>query len=94
MNRRFCVPSLEELSFKALANHADGLVSLDGIPDEFKQRLCALLCDSRKMNARFLEVLLSGSPTHVWLKDCSWLTQEEFTAYFGVLDSSTLEVFP
>ncbi|KEH33324.1 hypothetical protein MtrunA17_Chr3g0092211 [Medicago truncatula] len=74
VNRRFCVPSLEELSFKALANHVDGLVSLDGIPDEFKQRLCALLCDSGKMNARFLEVLLSGSPTHVWLKDCSWLT--------------------
>jgi len=94
MNKRFCVPSLKELSLKVLANHADGMVSLDGIPDEFKQRLCALLCDSRKMNARFLQLLLSGFPTHIRLKDCSWLTQGEFITYFGVLDTSTLEVCP
>ena len=94
VNKRYCVPSLKELSLECLANHADSMVSLDGIPDEFKQRLCALLCDSRKMNARFLQLLLSGSPTHVRLKDCSWLTQEEFTAYFGELDTSMLEVCP
>ena len=94
MNKRFCVPSLNELSLKVLANHADGMVSLDGIPDEFKQRLFALLCDSRKMNARFLQLLLSGFPTHIRLKDCSWLTQGEFITYFGVLDTSTLEVCP
>lgn len=89
---RFRVPSLQEMSLKILANHADGMVSLDGVSDELKQRLSALVCDSRKMNCRFLELLLSGFPTHIRLKDCSWLTEEEFTKCFGMLDTSILEV--
>lgn len=89
---RFRVPSLQEMSLKILANHADGMISLDGVSDELKQRLSALVCDSRKMNCRFLELLLSEFPTHIRLKDCSWLTEEEFTKCFGMLDTSILEV--
>lgn len=92
VRERFRVPSLQEMSLKILANHADGMVSLDGVSDELKQRLSALVCDSRKMNCRFLELLLSGFPTHIRLKDCSWLTEEEFTKCFGMLDTSILEV--
>ena len=89
---RFRVPSLREMSLQILANHVDGMVSLDGVSDELKQRLSALVCDSRRMNFRFLELLLTGFPTHIRLKDCSWLTEEEFTKCFGKLDTSILEV--
>lgn len=89
---RLCVPSLLEMSLKILANHVDGLASLDGVSDALKQRLSALLCDSRKMNAHSLELLLSGFPNVIRLKDCSWMTEEEFTKYFGKLDNSILEV--
>ncbi|RHN64573.1 hypothetical protein MtrunA17_Chr4g0070531 [Medicago truncatula] len=79
------------MSLKILANHVDGLASLDGVSDALKQRLSALLCDSRKMNAHSLELLLSGFPNVIRLKDCSWMTEEEFTKYFGKLDNSILE---
>jgi len=92
VRRRLCVPSLQEMSLKILANHADGIASLDCVSDALKQRLSALLCDSRKMNAHSLELLLSGFPNVIRLKDCSWMTEEEYTKYFGKLDNSILEV--
>ncbi|KAI5415278.1 uncharacterized protein LOC127135139 [Lathyrus oleraceus] len=92
VRRRSCVPSLQELSLNILAQHSDAVVSLDCVVDEFRQRLSNLLCDSRKMNCYFLKLLLTGVPTQIRLKDCSWLTEEEFTNYFQTLDTSELEV--
>ncbi|KAI5415275.1 uncharacterized protein LOC127135873 [Lathyrus oleraceus] len=92
VRRRSCVPSLQELSLNILAQHSDAVVSLDCVNDDFRQRLSNLLCDSRKMNCYFLELLLIGVPTQIRLKDCSWLTEEEFTNYFQTLDTSELEV--
>ncbi|CAJ2649953.1 unnamed protein product [Trifolium pratense] len=92
VNRRFLVPSLEDMSLKVLAEHADAVVSLDGVSDELKLRLSNLLCDSRRMNGHVLELLLRGNPKVIRLKDCSWLTEEEFTKYFGTLNPSGIEV--
>ncbi|XP_027331807.1 uncharacterized protein LOC113847121 [Abrus precatorius] len=91
---RFRVPSLRELSLKVLADNADAIVSLEGVPDELRHRLSQLLCDSRKMNIHFFELLLDGSssPTEIRLKDCSWLTEEQFTKCFQTCDTSRLEV--
>ncbi|KAH1100871.1 hypothetical protein GLYMA_13G110100v4 [Glycine max] len=88
----FFVPSLQELCLEMLADNADAMVSLEGVPDELIRKLCNLLCDSRKMNTRFLELLLSGSPTEIRLKDCSWLTEEQFAKYFQTCDTTRLEV--
>ncbi|RDX92655.1 rhp7, partial [Mucuna pruriens] len=90
--KRVLVPSLQELCLKILADNADAIVSLEGVPDELRHKLCKLLCDSRKMNARFFELLISGSPTEIRLKDCSWLTEEQFAKSFQVCDASRLEV--
>lgn len=90
---RIPVPSLVELSLKVLANHADAIVSLDGVPDELRHRLCRLLCDSRKMNGRVLELLVSGSPTDIRLNDCSGITEEQFIRAFQTCDTARLEVF-
>ncbi|KAL2338786.1 hypothetical protein Fmac_013232 [Flemingia macrophylla] len=90
--KRTSVPSLQELCLGILADNADAMVSLEGVPDELRHKLCKLLCDSRKMNSRFLELLLSGSPTEIRLKDCSWLTEEQFAQSFQMCDTSRLEV--
>ncbi|KAG4932301.1 hypothetical protein JHK87_046303 [Glycine soja] len=90
--RFFLVPSLQELCLEILANNADAMVSLEGVPDELRRKLSKLLCDSRKMNSRFLELLLSGSPTEIRIKDCSWLTEEQFAKSFQTCDTTRLEV--
>jgi DNA repair protein RAD7 len=86
------VPSLKELSLKILAKNADEIKSLENIPDALKHKLSHLLCDSRRMNNHSFELLVHGSPREVRLRDCSWLTEEQFTKSFQKCDTSNLMV--
>ncbi|XP_051151580.1 uncharacterized protein LOC127265687 [Andrographis paniculata] len=86
------VPSLIDLSIKALAENAEGLVSLNLVPDYLCRRLINLLCDMRKMNADILELLVKGCPTDVSVRDCSWLTEEQFQNIFGNCQTKDLRV--
>lgn len=86
------VPSLKELSLGILAKNADAIVSLENVPDTLKHKLSQLLCDSRRMNSHFFELLIQGSPTEVRLRDCSWLTEEQFTKCFQGCNTSNLMV--
>ena len=92
IGERVSVPSLKELCVKILANNADAMVSLDGVPDEMRHRLSQLLCDSRKMNSHFFELLVRGSPTEIRLRDCSWLSEDQLTESFKTCDTTDLEV--
>ncbi|CAK8563577.1 unnamed protein product [Lathyrus sativus] len=86
------VPSLRELTLKALDMHSYPVALLAGVSNKQKQRLTNLLCYSGETNGRFLELLLGGFPTHIQLRDCSWLTKVEFLKYFETLVTSELEV--
>lgn len=86
------VPSLQELCMKILVKNADAIASLEHVPDALRHRLCQLLCDSRRMNAHFLALLVRGSPMEIRIRDCSWLAEEEFTKIFEVCDSHNLTV--
>jgi hypothetical protein len=86
------VPSLLELSMKILVKNTDAITSLEGVPDELKHRLSQLLCDSRRMNTHFFDLLVCGSPAEVRLRDCSWLTEEQFTKSFEDCDTKHLMV--
>ena len=86
------VPSLQELCMKILVKNADAIASLEHVPDALRHRLCQLLCDSRRMNAHFLALLVRGSPMEIRIRDCSWLAEEEFTKIFEVCDSRNLTV--
>ncbi|XP_019191582.1 PREDICTED: uncharacterized protein LOC109186126 [Ipomoea nil] len=90
--RRKVVPLLRDLCMHALVKNADGVTSLDCIPDVLKHELCHLLCDSRKMNCHFLGLLTSGSPTEIRLTDCSWLTEELFVNSFERCGTGNLTV--
>lgn len=90
--RRKIVPSLRDLCMAILVKNADGITSLDCIPDVLRHKLCHLLCDSRKMNCHFLGLLTSGSPTEIRLRDCSWLTEELFINSFEGCGTSNLAV--
>ncbi|XP_028785160.1 uncharacterized F-box/LRR-repeat protein C02F5.7-like [Neltuma alba] len=89
---RVSAPSLQELCLDLLAKNADAIVSLENVPDALKHQLCQLVCDSRKMNSRFLELLLTGSPTEIRLSDCSWMTEEQFIKAFQSCDTANLVV--
>ncbi|GMI89368.1 hypothetical protein HRI_002606100 [Hibiscus trionum] len=92
--KRLCpeVPSLLDLSLRALAKNADAIVSLNHVPDMLRHKLSRLLCDSRKMGAQFLQLLASGSPTEIRVNDGSQVTEDEFTKIFSCCDSNNLTV--
>ncbi|KAF3489063.1 hypothetical protein F2Q69_00053033, partial [Brassica cretica] len=85
-------PSLQELSMRVLVKNADAITSLDYVPDSLRAKLCQLLCDSRRMDVHFLDLLVRGSPTGICVPDCSWLTEEQFTECFKNCDTSNLMV--
>ncbi|XP_021902059.1 uncharacterized protein LOC110817715 isoform X2 [Carica papaya] len=89
---KLLVPSLKELCMKILIKNADAITSLEYIPDAMRHKLSQLLCDSRRMNAHFLDLLVRGSPSEIRLRDCSWLTEEQFTKCFEGCDTSSLTV--
>ncbi|XP_030530491.1 uncharacterized protein LOC115740960 [Rhodamnia argentea] len=85
-------PSLQELCIKVLADNFDAISSLEGVPDVLRHRLCQLLCDSRRINAHFFDLLIQGCPTELCIRDCSWLAEEEFAKSFSECDTSDLTV--
>ncbi|WRX33852.1 hypothetical protein QQP08_026339 [Theobroma cacao] len=85
-------PSLLDMCFRILVNNADAIASLDHVPDALRHKLCQMLCDSRRMNSNFLDLLVSGSPSEIRLRDCSWLTEEQFTRCFDGCDTTKLTV--
>lgn len=86
------VPSLLDLSLKALAKNAEAIVSLELVPDFLRHRLRQIVCKKRKMDAHFLELLASGSPTEIRLNDGSGINIEDFTRIFGACDKKNLIV--
>ncbi|KAL6644686.1 hypothetical protein ACP70R_016294 [Stipagrostis hirtigluma subsp. patula] len=86
------VPSLTSLCLNTLADHAEGIESLGGIPEELKHKLLKLLCHSRKMNTHLLNELLCDSPTELHLSECSWLSEDDFEKTFGKCKTESLQV--
>lgn len=86
------VPKLQDLCMDILAKNAEAISSLESVPDVIRHKLSHILCDSRKMNAQFLGLLVCGSPTEIRIRDCSWLTEEEFSRAFQQCDTSLLTV--
>ncbi|KAI9113680.1 hypothetical protein K1719_014931 [Acacia pycnantha] len=92
MDARFSIPSLQELCLNVLAKNADAIVSLNNVPDALRHKLSQLLCNCRKMNSHFFELLISGSPVEIRLRDCSWMTEEQFTKSFQMCNTASLTV--
>ncbi|GAA0140041.1 hypothetical protein LIER_01468 [Lithospermum erythrorhizon] len=89
---RGVVPSLLELSLKVLAQNAAAIVSLEGIPYILRRRLADLICNFRSMNAKTFDLFVKGSPSEVCVKDCHWLTEDQFSMAFGNFDVKKLVV--
>ncbi|GER35370.1 F-box/LRR-repeat protein 15 [Striga asiatica] len=86
------VPSLLDLSLKALAENAEGMISLKMVPDNLRERLTDRLCDTSKMGIDFLKLLLEGCPTEIRVKNSSWLTEKEFHQAFKNCQTQDLRV--
>ncbi|KAK9073674.1 hypothetical protein SSX86_006268 [Deinandra increscens subsp. villosa] len=93
-HRRFMkvVPSLQELCMEIMAENVEAITSLERVPDVIRHKLTQALCDSRKMNHHFFNLLASNSPSEIRVKDCSWLTEDQFTKTFEETDASILTV--
>ncbi|KAI8565346.1 hypothetical protein RHMOL_Rhmol03G0251700 [Rhododendron molle] len=89
---KILIPSLQDLCLAILAKNADAITSLDSVPDMLRHKLSKMLCDSRKMNGHFLDLLVHGSPTEIRIHDCSCLTEEQLTSAFEGCEPSKLTV--
>ncbi|GFS43801.1 hypothetical protein Acr_00g0087060 [Actinidia rufa] len=89
---KLSIPSLQDLSLVVLAKNADAITSLDTVPDILRDKLSQLLSDTRRMNSHFLDLLVQGSPTEIRIRDCSWLTEEQFMNSFEGCETSNLMV--
>lgn len=90
--RQKLVPSLQELCLSILAKNSEAITSLDFVPDALRHKICWFLCDNRRMNHHFLELLVHGYPTEIRIRDCSWLSEELFAKIFEGCDASKLMV--
>ncbi|XP_010666291.2 uncharacterized protein LOC104883458 isoform X1 [Beta vulgaris subsp. vulgaris] len=90
--RKRVAPSLQSLCLNILAKNVDAITSLKYVPDALRNKLSELLCDSRKMNPHFLNLLLDGSPAELRLADCSWLEERVFEESFEACDIKHLTV--
>lgn len=86
------VPSLLNLSLKTLAESAEGIVLLEAVPDSLRGRLANRVCDVGKINANFLKLVVEGCPTAIRLKNCSWMTEEQFQQTIGECETKDLQV--
>lgn len=86
------LPSLQEICLSVLLKHAEEITSLEGVPDILRSRLSHLLCDSRKMDYHMLGLIVGDSPLEICIKDCSWMTEEQFLQIFGGCDTERLLV--
>ncbi|XP_047967006.1 uncharacterized protein LOC125211314 [Salvia hispanica] len=86
------VPSLMILTLNALAVCPNEITSLENVPDNLRLRLINRMCDRSTMNAAVLRLLVERSPTEIRLKNCSWLTQEQFHDTIGNCDTTKLQV--
>lgn len=86
------VPSLLDLSLRALAGNAEGIVSLELVPDNLRERLTNVICDTSKMNAYIMNLLVKGCPTEIRIKNCSWLTEKQFEETFANCQTKDLKV--
>ena len=85
-------PSLQDLCLSVLAKNVDAITSLTYVPDVLRHKLTQMLCDSRRMNGNFLDLLLEGSPLEIRLPDCSWLEEDKFEKSFEACDTNNLTV--
>ncbi|KAI3468058.1 hypothetical protein Pfo_024721 [Paulownia fortunei] len=86
------VPSLLDISMRALAENAEGIVSLELVPDNLRGRLTNVLCDISKMNVHIMNLLVEKCPTEIRIKNCSWLTEKQFQQTFGNCQKKYLRV--
>ncbi|XP_042032153.1 protein AMN1 homolog isoform X2 [Salvia splendens] len=86
------VPSLMILTLNVLALCPNEITSLKNIPDNLRLRLINRMCDKSTMNAAVLRLLVERSPTEIRVKNCSWLTQEQFHHTIGNCDTTKLQV--
>ncbi|XP_058206509.1 uncharacterized protein LOC131320009 isoform X2 [Rhododendron vialii] len=89
---KILIPSLQDLCLAILAKNADAITSLDSVPDMLRHKLSKMLCDSRKMNGHFLDLLVHGSPTEIRIRECSCLTEEQLMSAFEGCEPSKLTV--
>ncbi|KAL6965786.1 hypothetical protein U1Q18_036846 [Sarracenia purpurea var. burkii] len=86
------IPTLQDLCMAILAKNADAITSLDSVPDMLRHKLSQLLCDSKRMNSHFVELLVQGSPTEIRIRDCSWLAEEKLRSTFEGCETNSLVV--
>lgn len=88
--RRKC-PSLQDLCLGVLANNAEDVVSLEGVPDLLRIRISAAICERRKMTSKVLSLFFQGEPSEVHSLDCTQVCEDELVQMMKLASPGRLE---
>ncbi|OVA08353.1 Leucine-rich repeat [Macleaya cordata] len=95
IRRPYCprptLSSLQDLCTKILAKNSEA-VPLEYLPDEVRDKLSQLVCDSQKMDFHLMDRLVSGSPSEIRVKNCSLITEEQLLRSLKKCDTKNLTV--
>ncbi|XP_024012398.1 F-box/LRR-repeat protein 2 [Eutrema salsugineum] len=64
------VPTLMEMSLRVLADNSEAITSLNLVPDHLRTKLSNLVSSKRKLDTRFMKLLIQGSPSEISVKNC------------------------
>lgn len=85
------VKTLQDMTIENLCVYIDHVELLGVLPDECIRKICARLCELRKMNARVLRLLLDGAPADLIIPDCSGCAEEDFAEAMAEVSTERLQ---
>ncbi|MCO5554982.1 hypothetical protein L7F22_008521 [Adiantum nelumboides] len=88
--RRIC-PSLQDLCLSVLANNADNVVSLQGVPDLFRIRISDAICERRNMSPKVLSLFFQEGPSEIHSLDCTQVCEDDLVEMMRQICPGRLE---
>ncbi|CAN8300933.1 unnamed protein product [Cochlearia groenlandica] len=85
-------PLLTELCIRVLADNSDAIKSLHLVPDHLKKKLSNRVSDLSKLNTRFMQLLVQGSPYEISARNCVDFEEKDLTDILSECDGVSLKV--
>eukprot|EP00249_Psilotum_nudum_P017534 c26376_g2_i1 orf=2-2341(+) len=86
------LPSLHDLCCKVICANVERFESLYGLPDSTKHRICANLCERRKMGPAAFALFIVEAPSEIRVPDCSHVSEKEVMQMVTQFTGKNLEV--
>lgn len=85
-------PTLMELSLRVLAQNSEAIKSLKLVPDYLRKKLSNHVSALRRVDTRFMQLLIEDSPNEICARNCVDLEEDDLIKIFCDCDRVSLKV--